>query len=93
MSKTVHVGCRVLYHVLPNLTSDVVLGSDWLHVINYLIDWNSFLLSLDHKGAIVSVLNTKSSCSCASVKVYTLKLVLKTMCSNKLSAWFGVLKS
>ena len=30
-SKTVHVGCHVLYCVLPNLTSDVVLGMDWLH--------------------------------------------------------------
>ena len=32
--QTVHVGCHVLYHVLLNLTSNVVLGMDWLYAIN-----------------------------------------------------------
>ena len=41
VSKMVHVGCCVLCHVLPNLTSDVVLGMDWLHAINPRIDWNA----------------------------------------------------
>ena len=34
VSKMVHVGCLVLYHILPNLTSDMILGMDWLHDIN-----------------------------------------------------------
>ena len=38
----VHVGGCVLYHVLPNLTSDVVLGMDWLYDINPQIDKNTF---------------------------------------------------
>ena len=38
VSKTVHVGCCVLCYVLPNPTSNVVLGMDWLHAINPLID-------------------------------------------------------
>ena len=32
--KIVHVGCHVLYQILPNLTSNVVLGMDWLHSKN-----------------------------------------------------------
>ena len=39
LSKMVYVGC-VLCHVLPNLTSDVVLGMGWLHAINPWIDGN-----------------------------------------------------
>ena len=50
--KLVHVGCHVLCHVLPNLTSDVVLGMDWLHVINPRIDWNAYSLSLDCRGQL-----------------------------------------
>ena len=38
MSKTVYVGCRALYCVLPNSTSDMILDMDWLHAINPLID-------------------------------------------------------
>ena len=34
VSEMVHVGCGVLCHVLPNLTSNVVSGMDWLHTIN-----------------------------------------------------------
>ena len=49
----------VLYHVLPNLTSDVVLGVDWLHAINPWIDWNTYLLSLDYEGHIVRILGTE----------------------------------
>ena len=41
VSEMVHVGCHVQYHVLPNLTSDVVLGMDWLYAINPQIDWNA----------------------------------------------------
>ena len=37
VSNTVHVGCSVLYHVLPNLTSDMAVSMDWLHAINPLI--------------------------------------------------------
>ena len=40
MSETVHVGHHILCCVLPNLTSDMVLGMDWLHDINPLINWN-----------------------------------------------------
>ena len=35
------IDCHVLYHVLPNLTSDVVLGMDRLHAIICLINWNA----------------------------------------------------
>ena len=37
VSETVHVGFYVLCYILPNLTSDLVLGIDWL-AINSLID-------------------------------------------------------
>ena len=46
MSKSVYIGCHVLYCVLPNQTNDVVLGMDWIYVINPLIDWNALLLSM-----------------------------------------------
>ena len=42
VSKTIHVGCHVLCCVLPNLTSGVVLGMDWLHAINPWIDWHAY---------------------------------------------------
>ena len=38
VSEMVHVGCRALCHVLLSLTSDVVLGMDWIHAINPQID-------------------------------------------------------
>ena len=41
VSKMVHVGCHVLCYVLLNLTSDMVLGMDWLHAINPRIDWHA----------------------------------------------------
>ena len=47
MSKTIHVGWHVLYHFLPDQTSDMVLGMDWLYTINLWIDWNAYSLSLD----------------------------------------------
>ena len=34
----VHVGCHVLYHVLPTLSSDVVIGMDWLHASSPLMN-------------------------------------------------------
>ena len=46
LSEIVHVGCSVLFYVLLSLTSDVVLGMDWLHTINLVINWNNYLLSL-----------------------------------------------
>ena len=42
VSKMVHIGCRILCCILPNLTNDVVLGMDWLHAINIQIDWNAY---------------------------------------------------
>ena len=85
MSETVHVDC-FLYHVLLNLTSKLVLDIDWLHGINYLIYWNTYLLSLDHGGKTVCILSTKKGYSAASIKDYTLELVLKMMSSNRVSA-------
>ena len=74
-----------------NLTNDVVLGMDWLHAINPQIDWNAYLLSLDCASHTVCILGTEKGCSRANVEVCALKLVLKTMHSDKVSAWFGVL--
>ena len=59
VSKMVHIGCHVLYQVLLNLTSDVVLGMDWLHDINLWIDKNAYSLSLDCRGYTVYVLVTE----------------------------------
>ena len=58
MPTTVHEGCHVLCHVLPNLTSDMVLGMDWLHDINPWIDWNAYSQSLDYGGHTVRILGT-----------------------------------
>ena len=58
VSKMVHVGCHVFCHVLPNMTSDVVLSMDWLHTINSKINWNSYSLSLDYIGHTVHILGT-----------------------------------
>ena len=38
VSKTIHVGCCILCHVLPNSTSNMVLGIDWLYSSNPRID-------------------------------------------------------
>ena len=54
----VHVSCHVLYYVLPNLTSDVVLGMDWPHAINPWIDWNPYSLSMYCLNHIVLILGT-----------------------------------
>ena len=55
----VYIGGYVLYHVLPNLTSDVVLGMDWLYDINPQIDKNTYSLSLDCEGHTVCILGTE----------------------------------
>ena len=86
MSEPVHVGCSVLCYVLPNLSSDVVLGTVWLHTINPLIDCNAYSLSIDCRSETVCVLGTKYGCSCAYVMVCTLKLVLKMMHSEEILA-------
>ena len=88
----VHIGCRVLCHVLPNLTSDVVLGLDWLHAINPWIDWKAYSLSLDYSSHTARVLGIKTSCSHSHIEVCALKLVLKMIYCDKISAWFGVLR-
>ena len=59
VSEMVHIGCHVLFCVLPNLTSDVVLGIDWLHAINPWIDWHAYSLFLDCGGHTVHILGTK----------------------------------
>ena len=79
MSKSIHVGCCVLCYILPNLTSDMVLGMDWLHMVNPLIEWNAKSLYIEFGGRNLFILGTKSSCSHASVEVCALKSVLKTM--------------
>ena len=86
MSETVHVGCCVLCHVFRSLTSNVVLGMDWLHTFNPLIDLNAYTPSLECRGEILHILCTKYGCFYASVEVYALKLVLNTMHSDKVSA-------
>ena len=58
VSKIVDVGSHVLCHVFLNLTSDVVLGMDWLHAINPRIDWHTCPLSLDYIGHNVRILST-----------------------------------
>ena len=90
VSETVHVGFHILCYILPNLIIDVVLGMDWLHAINPLVDWNIYSPSLDCRGETICIWGTKYSCSHAFVKVCALKSVLKMMCSDKVSAWFGV---
>ena len=55
----VHAGFHVLCSVFQNLTSDVVLGMNWLHAINPQINWHSLLLSMDCKGHIVYILGTQ----------------------------------
>ena len=42
VSRTVHAGYHVLSHVLRNLTSGMVLGMDWLHAINLVINWHNY---------------------------------------------------
>ena len=59
VSEMVHLGCYVLCCILPNLPSDVVLGMDWLHVINPQIKWNAYSLSLDRRGHTVGSLSTE----------------------------------
>ena len=88
--KTVHIGCKVLYYVLPNLTSDVVLGKDRLHAINPRIEWNTYSLYLDFRAQTIRILETIQGCFHAFVEVCALKLMLKTMCCDKVIAWFGV---
>ena len=55
----VYAGCPVLCHVLPNLTSDVVLGMDWIHAINPQIDWKVNSLSLDCESHTLCIFGTK----------------------------------
>ena len=86
VSKPIHIGCHVLYHVLPPLTSDIVLSTDWLHAIKPWIDWNAYSLSLDYIGETVHTLGIKSNCFPANVDVCTLKLVLKKMFCDKVMA-------
>ena len=59
VSKIVHIGCYVLCLVLSNLTSDVLLGMDWLHDISPCIDWRVYSLSLDYGGHTERILGTK----------------------------------
>ena len=59
VSEMVNVGCCVLCNVLPNLTSDVVLGMDWLHAINPWIYWNAYSISVDYIGHTVCILDTE----------------------------------
>ena len=59
MSETVHIGCSVFCCVLPNLPSNMVLGIDWLHTINPLIDWSTHSLSIGCIGKIIYILGTK----------------------------------
>ena len=92
VSKTVHVGCLVLYCVLPNLANDVVLGMDWLHAINPQIDWSAYSLYIDLRGHTVCILITKKGCFYTNAEVCSLKSVLKTMHCDKVSAWLGVLR-
>ena len=55
----VHVGCHILCFVLPNLTSNVVLGMDLLHTVNPWINWYAYSLPLDCVCHIVRILGTK----------------------------------
>ena len=91
VSEIVHIGCSILYCILPNLTSDVVLGMDWLHAINPLVDWNNLSLYLDCVGETAYILGTKYGFYHAYVQVCALKLVFKMIFSEKVSAWYGVL--
>ena len=59
MSKTEHVAFQVLCCVLPNLTSDIILGMDWLHALNPCIDWNTYSLSIDCRGQTLCILSTQ----------------------------------
>ena len=72
-----HVGCYVLFHVLLDLTSDMVLGMDWLHDINPWIDWITISLTLDYGGHTVRILGTEKGCPHAQFEVCALKSVLK----------------
>ena len=55
----VHVSYHILFCVLPNLTSDVFSGMDWLYDIIPWNDWNTYLLSLDCGSHIVYILGTE----------------------------------
>ena len=59
VSKMVNIGCCVLCNVLPNLTSDEVLGMDWLHAINPWIHWNAYSISMDCIVHTVCILDTE----------------------------------
>ena len=52
----VHVGCHVFCYILPNLTSDVVLGIDWLHAIKPQIGWHTYSLFMNCGVYIVHIL-------------------------------------
>ena len=56
VSKMVHIGCRVLCHILPNLTIYVGLGMDWLHTIKPHIDRYAYSLSVDCESHTLSIL-------------------------------------
>ena len=65
---------------------------DWLYSISAQTYWHAYSLSLDFGGHTVCILGTKEGCSHANIEVCILKSVLKTMCCDKVSAWFGVLQ-
>ena len=58
VSETVHIGCSVFCCVLPNLTSNMVLGIDWLYTVNPLITWSTHSLSMGCIGKIIYILGT-----------------------------------
>ena len=60
--------------------------------MNPVINWHDYSLSLECGGEAVCILGTKYSCSNANIEVFALKLVLRIICSNKVSAWLGVLR-
>ena len=64
MSETIYIACSVLCCILPNLTSDVLLGMDWLYVLNPLIDSYDYSLSLVRGDKIdgVHIMGTNKSC-------------------------------
>ena len=88
----VHVGCHVLCCVLLSLTRDMVLGMDWLYAIDHWINWNAYSLSLDCRGHTTRIMGTEYGCCFAHIELCALKLVLKTMHCDEISAWFGIQK-
>ena len=79
--------------ILPDLTSKIVLSTNWLKSVNPLIYWVEQVMQTKYTGCIVYILGLNSGVTTVKIELCSIKYIFKIVKQDRTNAFISFLNS